>query len=101
MTKKEEVLFQSRLARHMDELRWLYMELYGNSSMFAELCQKLYDFTAERPAALKKRDLERERDQEWYKSNSLTGMMMYIDNFAGNLKGLQKKLPYIHRPAEA
>ena len=29
MTQKEEGLFQSRLARHLDELRWLYMELYG------------------------------------------------------------------------
>ena len=26
MTKKEEALFQSRLARRLDELRWLYME---------------------------------------------------------------------------
>lgn len=38
MTKKEEVQFQERLARHVDELRWLYMELYDNGSMFAELC---------------------------------------------------------------
>ena len=41
MTKKEEALFQARLARHMDELRWLYMELYGNDAMFAELCETL------------------------------------------------------------
>ena len=53
MTKKEENLFQDRLARHIDELRWLYMELYDNSSMFAELCQNLYTFAKERPAALK------------------------------------------------
>ena len=39
MTKKEEALFQSRLERHLDELRWLYMELYDNGSMFAELCE--------------------------------------------------------------
>ena len=60
MTKKEQALFQARLARHIDELRWLYMELYGNDSMFAELCDELYVFADERPAALKKRDLERE-----------------------------------------
>ena len=59
MTKKEETQFQERLARHVNELRWLYMELYDNGSMFAELCQKLYDFSAERPAALKKLDLDR------------------------------------------
>ncbi len=97
MTKKEEALFQARLARHLDELRWLYMELYDNDSMFAELCNELYVYADERPAALKKRDLEREADPEWYKSNDLTGMMLYIDNFAGDLNGVRKKLPYIEK----
>ncbi|MCI8686962.1 MAG: amylosucrase [Lawsonibacter sp.] len=97
MTKKEEALFQSRLARHMDELRWLYMELYGNDAMLAELCDNLHRFAEERSAALKKRDLEREADPQWYKSSDLVGMMMYIDNFAGDLNGLRKKLPYIQK----
>ena len=97
MTKKEEALFQTRLARHLDELRWLYMELYDNDSMFAELCDELYVYADERAAALKKRDLEREADQSWYKSNDLTGMMLYIDNFAGDLNGVREKLPYIKK----
>ena len=29
-------IFDNRMARKIDELRWLYMELYGNGSMFAE-----------------------------------------------------------------
>ena len=65
MTKKEDALFQRRLTRHLDELRWLYMELYGNDAMFAELCGNLYCFAEERSDALKKRDLEREADPEW------------------------------------
>lgn len=88
-------IFERRLSRHMDELRWLYMELYGNDAMFAELCDNLHRFAEERSAALKKRDLEREADPEWYRSNDLTGMMLYIDNFAGDLNGVRKKLPYI------
>ncbi len=97
MTKKEDALFQHRLTRHLDELRWLYMELYGNDAMFAELCGNLYCFAEERSDALKKRDLEREADPEWYRSNDLTGMMLYIDNFAGNLNGVREKLPYIQQ----
>ena len=97
MTKKEETLFQQRLEHHLDELRWLYMELYNNSDMFAELCDKLYDFAGERPADLKQRDLDREADPEWYKSNDLMGMMLYIVNFAGDLNGVRKKLPYIEK----
>ena len=97
MNKQEQELFQRRLNRHENELRWLYMELYGNDSMFAELCDNLYRFADERSASLKQRDLEREADPEWYKSSDLTGMMMYIDNFAGNLKGVREKLPYLEQ----
>lgn len=95
MNKQEELQFQTRLARHIEELRWLYMELYDNESMFAELIEKLHDFAKERSVSLKERDLMREADPEWYKSNDLIGMMLYIDNFAGDLKGVQDKLPYI------
>ena len=35
MSKLDEI-FQQRLQRHHDELRWLYMELYQNDSMFSE-----------------------------------------------------------------
>ena len=95
MNKQEELQFQTRLARHIEELRWLYMELYDNESMFAELIEKLHDFAKEGSVSLKERDLMREADPEWYKSNDLIGMMLYIDNFAGDLKGVQDKLPYI------
>ena len=97
MTRKEESLFRARLDRHLDELRWLYMELYDNGGMFAELCDALYRAAQERPAALKERDVQREADPEWYKSGGLTGMMMYIDNFAGDLDGVREKLSYLER----
>lgn len=93
--KKADEIFQKRLEKHHDELRWLYMELYGNDSMFAELCDNLYRFYGERKAALKSRDEEREQDPEWFKKTDMLGMMLYIDNFAGNLKGVQKKLSYL------
>ena len=35
--KKNGSIFQHRLEKHHDELRWLYMELYQNGDMFAEL----------------------------------------------------------------
>ena len=38
---EEDRVFTERLSRHHDELRWLYMELYGNSDMFAELCDQM------------------------------------------------------------
>lgn len=46
---------------------------------------------------MKSRDLERETDQSWYKQNDMLGMMFYIDNFAGNMKGVESKLDYIEQ----
>ncbi len=95
MTKQDDLLFRQRLARHLDELRWLYMELYDNGSMFAELCVNLRRFAQERADALKARDFQREADPNWYKSQELVGMMMYIDNFGGDLNGVRERLPYL------
>ncbi len=90
-------IFQKRFERHHDELRWLYMELYGNGSMFAELCSHLKQFYLERNQDLKAIDKKREAAKDWYKQNDLLGMMFYIDNFAGNMKGVESRLDYIEQ----
>lgn len=89
--------FDERLRRHEDELRWLYMELYDNSSMYAELCGQLKIFYEERNEELKIQDAKREQNPDWYKQNDMLGMMLYIDNFAGDLKGVRKKLSYLEK----
>lgn len=94
MSKADDI-FQKRLAKHHDELKWLYMELYQNDSMFAELCTNMYQYYQERRQQLKARDEQREKTPDWFKKNDMLGMMLYIDNFAGNLKGMKKKLSYL------
>ena len=93
----DNTVFKARLLRHFDELKYLYMELYDNSSMYAELEQQLKSFYDERGMELKKQDMAREKKTDWYKQNDMLGMMLYIDNFADNLKGVQKKLDYIEK----
>ena len=96
MSKKtQEMIFQERFNRHKDELKWLYMEMYGNDSMYAELESQMRLFYKERNSQLKKIDIEREENPNWYKSNNMMGMCFYIDNFAGDLKGVKEKIPYI------
>ncbi len=90
-------LFQKRMETYHDEFRWLYMELYENDSMFAELCDTMYRFYLERSDALKQMDLDREKDPNWYQRNDMLGMMFYIDNFAENMKGVETKLDYIEQ----
>ena len=93
--RKTNDIFEKRLAKHMDELRWLYMELYDNEAMFAELCEQMQNYYHARNTKLRKRDLEKEKDQAWYRKKNMLGMMLYIDNFAGNLRGVKGKLKYL------
>ena len=95
-TKVQEQEFERRMARHYDELKWLYCELYENRmDMFEDLCKNLNNIYADRKADLKKQDRVREQDPEWYKKNDILGMMMYVNAFAGNLKGVKEKLDYV------
>lgn len=73
------------------------MELYDNGSMFAELCDNMKQFYLERNRDLKSSDLERENHPDWYRQNDLLGMMLYIDNFAGNMKGVKSRLEYMEQ----
>ena len=92
---KTSEIFEKRLQRHHDELRWLYMELYENDSMFAELCGQMYEYYLARSQKMKALDQKREKNPAWFRGKDMLGMMLYIDNFAGTIQGLQKKLPYL------
>lgn len=94
---RQEEVYRRRFNRHFDELKWLYTELYGNDSMFAELCDNLYRFYEERNQDLKALDLRREENPGWYKQNDMLGMMLYIDNFAGDIKGVESRLDYLEK----
>lgn len=91
---KDMTEFQRRKERHFEELKWLYCELYPEDG-FSYLCSRLEARYGERRASLKKLDRVREADPDWYKRNDMAGMMMYTDAFAGDLKGVKKRLPYI------
>ena len=93
--EKNNSIFQYRLEKHHDELRWLYMELYQNDDMFAELCSKMYEYYRHRSSKLKERDAKREQEAGWYHRKDMLGMMLYIDNFAGNMQGVKEKIPYL------
>jgi len=95
MEKKKDLIFQKRLDKHYDELKWLYMELYQDEKQFHSFCDMLYEYYNQRSSLLKKLDEKREADPLWYQGNELLGMLMYTNAFAKNLKGVQKHLDYI------
>ena len=93
--KKEEEIYEARFQKHIDELKWLYMELYDDQEHFDELCASMKQFYDTRKKGLKASDLTREADPNWYKGSNILGMMMYTKMFGGNLKGVKKHLDYL------
>ena len=96
-TEKADLSYETRLGRHMDELKWLYMELYDSQEHFQDLLKNLKQFYEERKAPLKALDQAREKEPGWYRKNGMLGMMLYVDQFAGTLNGVREKLEYIKR----
>jgi amylosucrase len=95
-TAQWEKEFADRFEARFDELKWLYCEVYNNDMQaFYWLTGAMYEYYQKRGKALKKLDRERERTPFWYSTNDLVGMMLYVDNFADNLKGVKEKIDYI------
>ncbi len=92
---KTETIFDRRLARHYDELKWLYLELYRDEDAFERFAGMLERCWKERRKPLRNQDARREADPDWYRRRDLLGMMLYVDAFAGTLKGVEEKLPYL------
>ena len=92
----EDAAFERRLARHYDELKWLYCELYnGDLEAFDYCVSMLRRAWADRKVELRAQDAAREADPNWYRRRDLLGMMLYTNAFAGDLNGVQQKLPYL------
>ena len=90
-----ESAFDRRLARYLDELKWLYCEIYHNDTAafgyFLEMLRRCWE---ERKEDLRRQDEVREADPDWYRRRDLLGMMLYVNAFAGNLKGVEERLDY-------
>ena len=87
--------YAARLARHRDELDWLFMELYDDRDALNRFYAMLEEADASRPQDLRALDAEREQHPDWFREGRMYGMTMYSDLFAGGLCGLMEKLPYL------
>lgn len=88
-------VFTRRLETHLDELKWLYMELYNDQRAFAWFLSMLERMYTKRDISLRRLDRKREKNPNWYKDRSTLGMLMYTQCFGGTLKGVHKHLDYL------
>ncbi len=87
--------FHDRLYQRLDELERLYMGLYRDEGAFDYFVHMLQACWEDRKQALRDQDARRAADPGWYRRRDRLGMMLYVDNFAGDLVGVKKKLRYI------
>ena len=90
--------FNRRLKDHFPRLFRLYFGLYSTQYDFyyhlEDLLITLARAWIDRPSDLKKLDIERESEPEWFQSNQMIGGVLYVDLFAGDLSGISQKIPY-------
>ena len=91
--------FYSRLGANFYAIYKLFEQLYGQRADFRDKLRELVAVLAtsymNRSQDLRKLDLEREHDHNWFLHQEWVGMALYTDGFAGDLNGLRKRLPYI------
>ena len=88
-------IFSQRLASRITEMKALYSKLYHDDAAFDYFCKMLEACFDSRKASLHLLDSQRLAEPGWFRSNKLMGMMLYVNNFAGDLQGVQKKIPYL------
>lgn len=87
--------FYVRFLANIGAIHQLYTELYRNDPQeFSKLLQTMIEQFRERTPVMREHDEKKAEEGVWFLSNHITGMSLYVDRFAGNLSGLQGKLPY-------
>ncbi len=91
-------MYGEQLERNMAELTARLYELYGSRWDFYKILSRLEAIMRKasdsRPAYLREQD-EDSPSRPWYLNQETVGMMLYVDLFAGNLRGLVDKIPYL------
>ncbi len=99
LSKKDEKVFLERLTEHFCPMVVKLHSLYGERYDFFFHLQKLVVVLAKAFSGRKRKwknlDEKRLDDPSWYRSEKMLGMAVYVDLFAGDLKNLQSKIPYL------
>ncbi|AWX44319.1 Amylosucrase [Flagellimonas maritima] len=98
--KNTKVLFNLRLATNLGLIQQLFFSIYPEEKhhgAFQELMNLFPKLFALRSDELKNQDLQRLEEGNWYQSEKMVGMQLYVEHFHKDLKGLKEKIPYLKR----
>lgn len=99
--KKDLRHFYTRLGANFYAIYSLFHRLYGKREDFEQQMLRLAEVLAvnyiNRSKELKKLDIQRERDHNWFLSQEWVGMALYANAYADDLQGLGKRLGYLQQ----
>ncbi len=91
--------FYTRLGANFYAIYSLFKLLYGERPDFKDQMVRLVETLAlryiKRGPVLRRSDIAREINYNWFLSQKWVGMALYCDRFADDLQGLKERLPYI------
>lgn len=91
-------VFLARVARHAPDLRAGLTAVYGDDRARIATAQALELAAArftERPADLRLLDLRRHVEPDWFQQPRMLGYSAYTERFAGDLRGVAERIPYL------
>jgi amylosucrase len=93
----DRTVFLARLRRHWPDLLTGLQAVYGDEAEETARCaveRAVAAFQA-RPADLRLLDLRRHVEPDWFQAPSMLGYAAYADRFAGDLRGVAERVPYL------
>jgi len=92
-------LYEMRALRSAEDLWPMLEALYGAHPGYdafrADLTRAMRAAWEARAPELKRLDLARDLEPDWFQRPGMVGYVFYIDRFAGDLKGVRKRLEYL------
>ncbi|QYK41606.1 MAG: alpha-amylase family protein [Paracoccaceae bacterium] len=92
-------IFDLRLARSAPDLWPMLDALYAMRADYPAFRKRLLGAMRKawdgRAADLRRLDLQRDLEPDWFQRSDRAGYVFYIDRFAGSLKGVLDRLPYL------
>ncbi|WP_375261389.1 alpha-amylase family protein [Palleronia sp.] len=98
-TVSDDALFTMRWTRAERDLMTPLTRLYGKAMKPATIQKRvralLAEKWAERPKDLRALDLARDVSPDWYLRQDMAGYVFYVDRFAGDMKAVADRIPYL------
>ncbi len=97
----EDNLFYTRFLANLSAIHTLYHDLYRQHpkgpQKFQELVDTIISGYKNRPVPLREKDFQKAQQGQWFLSNQITGMSLYVDRFCGDLETLADKLDHFEK----